>query len=136
MNNLNIKNHGSNEMRKYANGIDDNLGVAEWIIYRDKLLEKFINTRYTRRGLISTYAIHKNDGNLLAYIQTTRRAINEEIGEFQERKDRTICTKHSLIETRKLWADLAKVFGVRRDKWEYKWEEFCRFRNRVNCDKT
>jgi len=81
-----------------------------------ELLEKFINTRYTRRGLISTYAIHKNDGNLLAYIQTTRRAINEEIGEFQERKDRTICTKHSLIETRKLWADLAKVFGVRRDK--------------------
>ena len=77
------------------------------------LLEKFINTRYTSRGLISTYAIHKNDGNLHAHIQTTRRAIDEETGEFQERKDRAICTKSSLIETRKLWADLANEYLAR-----------------------
>ena len=48
-----------------------------------------------------------------AHIQTTRRAINEETGEFHERKDRAICTKHSLIETRKLWADLANEYLVR-----------------------
>ena len=74
-----------------------------------ELLEKFINTRFTSRGLISTYAIHNNDGNLHAHIQTTRRAINEE-GEFLDRKDRAICTKSSLIETRKLWADLANEY--------------------------
>ena len=74
-----------------------------------ELLEKFINTRFTSRGLISTYAVHNNEGNLHAHIQTTRRAIDEN-GEFLERKDRAICTKSSLIETRKLWADLANEY--------------------------
>ncbi len=74
-----------------------------------ELLEKFINTRFTSRGLISTYAIHNNDGNLHAHIQTTRRAIDEN-GEFLNRKDRAICSKGSLIETRKLWADLANEY--------------------------
>ena len=67
-----------------------------------ELLEEFINTRFTSRGLISTYAIHNNEGNLHAHIQTTRRAINEKSGEFEGRKDRAICTKSALIETRKL----------------------------------
>ena len=75
-----------------------------------ELLEEFINTRFTSRGLISTYAIHNNEGNLHAHIQTTRRAINEESGEFEGRKDRAICTKSALIETRKLWADLANEY--------------------------
>jgi len=75
-----------------------------------ELLEKFINERFTNRGLISTYAIHKNEGNLHAHIQTTRRTINEETGEFIERKDKAICTKSALIETRKLWADLANEY--------------------------
>ena len=74
-----------------------------------ELLEKFINTRFTSRGLISTYAIHNNEGNLHAHIQTTRRAIDEN-GEFLDRKDRAICTKSSLIETRRLWADLANEY--------------------------
>ncbi|NBL00686.1 MAG: hypothetical protein EOM50_22345, partial [Erysipelotrichia bacterium] len=44
-----------------------------------------------------------------AHIQTTRRAIDEN-GKFLDRKDRAICTKSSLIETRKLWADLANEY--------------------------
>ena len=75
-----------------------------------ELLEEFINTRFTSRGLISTYAIHKNEGNLHAHIQTTRRAINEETGEFEERKDRAICARGAAVETRKLWADLANEY--------------------------
>ncbi len=75
-----------------------------------ELLEEFINMRFTSRGLISTYAIHKNEGNLHAHIQTTRRAINEETGEFEERKDRAICVRGAAVETRKLWADLANEY--------------------------
>ena len=74
-----------------------------------ELLEKFINTRFTSRDLISTYAIHNNEGNLHAHIQTTRRAIDEN-GEFLERKDRAICARGAAIETRKLWADLANEY--------------------------
>ena len=74
-----------------------------------ELLEEFINTRFTSRGLITTYAIHKKEGNLHAHLITTRRAIDEN-GEFQKRKDREICARGSAIETRKLWADLANKF--------------------------
>ena len=74
-----------------------------------ELLEEFINTRFTSRGLITTYAIHKKEGNLHAHLITTRRAIDEN-GEFQKRKDREICARGAAIETRKLWADLANKF--------------------------
>jgi thymidine kinase len=74
-----------------------------------ELLEKFIDTRFTSRGLISTYAIHDKKGNLHAHIQTTRRAIGED-GEFLLRKDRAICARGAAIETRKLWADLANEY--------------------------
>ena len=74
-----------------------------------ELLEEFINTRFTSRGLITTYAIHQKEGNLHAHLITTRRAIDEN-GEFQKRKDREICARGAAIETRKLWADLANKF--------------------------
>lgn len=74
-----------------------------------ELLEEFINTRFTSRGLITTYAIHQKEGNLHAHLITTRRAIDEN-GEFQKRKDREICTKSAIMENRKLWADLANKF--------------------------
>ena len=74
-----------------------------------ELLEEFINTRFTSRGLITTYAIHQKEGNLHAHLITTRRAIDEN-GEFQKRKDREICTKSAILENRKLWADLANKF--------------------------
>ncbi len=74
-----------------------------------ELLEEFINTRFTSRGLITTYAIHQKEGNLHAHLITTRRAIDEN-GEFQKRKDREICARGAAVETRKLWADLANKF--------------------------
>ncbi|MDR0753305.1 MAG: AAA family ATPase, partial [Holosporaceae bacterium] len=74
-----------------------------------ELLEKFINTRFVSRGLITTCAIHNSEGNLHAHLQVSRRAIGEN-GDFVERKDREICTKSALLETRKLWADMANEF--------------------------
>lgn len=75
----------------------------------EELLDKFINTRFTDRGLITTYAIHQKDGNLHAHLLISRRAVGEN-GDFLLRKDREICTKFNLCETRKLWANLANEF--------------------------
>ncbi|MDR2781482.1 MAG: AAA family ATPase [Holosporaceae bacterium] len=77
-----------------------------------ELLEKFINTRFVSRGLITTYAIHNSEGNSHAHLQISRRAINEN-GDFLERKDREICTRAALLETRKLWADMTNEFLAR-----------------------
>ena len=60
-------------------------------------------------NLIATYAIHNKDGNLHAHLLVSRRAI-EGNGEFVLRKDRAICTKSALIETRKLWAEVTNEF--------------------------
>lgn len=92
----------------------------------EELLDKFINTRFTDRGLITTYAIHQKEGNLHAHLLISRRAIGED-GEFLSRKDREICTKFSLCETRKLWAKLANEFlereGVRERITEKSFED-------------
>lgn len=75
----------------------------------EELVEKFVETRFTSRNLVATYAIHKAVGNWHAHIQVSRRAVVEN-GDFAMRKDREICTKASLLETRKLWADLTNEF--------------------------
>lgn len=75
----------------------------------EELLDKFINTRFIDRGLITTYAIHQKEGNLHAHLLISRRAIGED-GNFLPKKDREICTKFGLCETRKLWANLANEF--------------------------
>lgn len=77
-----------------------------------ELLEKFIDTRFTSRNLISTYAIHRAEGNMHAHVQISRREIGEN-GEFVNRKDREICTRSALLETRKLWAGLANEYLAR-----------------------
>ena len=74
-----------------------------------ELIEKFVTTRFTSRNLVTTYAIHNAPNNLHAHIQVSRRAIDEN-GDFASKKDREICTKTALLETRKLWADLANEF--------------------------
>lgn len=84
----------------------------------EELLDKFINTRFTDRGLITTYAIHQKEGNLHAHLLISRRAIGKD-GDFLLRKDREICTKSSLRETRKLWANLANEF-LEREGFEEK----------------
>lgn len=75
----------------------------------EELVEKFVETRFISRNLVTTYAIHKASGNWHAHIQVSRRAIAEN-GDFALRKDREICTKSALLETRKLWADLTNEF--------------------------
>ncbi|MDR0606285.1 MAG: AAA family ATPase [Bacteroidales bacterium] len=72
------------------------------------LVREFVNTRFTSRNLITTYAIHNADGNLHAHLLVSRRAIGEN-GEFLNKKDQAICTKSSLLETRKLWGDIVNA---------------------------
>jgi len=75
----------------------------------EELLDNFIFERFISRGLIVTYAIHNAEENLHAHLQISRRAIGED-GEFVGRKDREICTKSALLETRELFANLTNEF--------------------------
>ncbi|MDR3179622.1 MAG: AAA family ATPase, partial [Holosporaceae bacterium] len=52
------------------------------------------------------------EGSKCAHLQISRRAIGEN-GDFLERKDREICSRSALLETRKLWADMTNEFLVR-----------------------
>lgn len=77
----------------------------------EELVERFVKMRFLARNLVATYAIHENNRNLQnnrnlhAHIQVSRRAIAEN-GDFKKCKDREICTRSALLNTRKLWADL------------------------------
>lgn len=92
----------------------------------EKLVEKFVKMRFLSRKLVATYAIHRNLRNPHAHIQVSRRAIAEN-GNFKRSKDREICKKSALLETRKLWADLVNDVlereGVRARITEKSFEE-------------
>lgn len=75
----------------------------------EELLDKFIRNRFTARGLVTTYAVHKKEGNVHAHLLISRRSIDEE-GNFSRKKDRGICTRWAVVETRKLWASLTNEF--------------------------
>ena len=77
-----------------------------------ELVEEFAKERFVSRGLIVTYAIHDDEGNAHANLQISRRAVNEK-GEISWTKDQEITTRRSLIETRKLWADLTNRYLMR-----------------------
>ncbi len=77
-----------------------------------ELVEEFAKERFVNRGLIVTYAIHDDEGNAHAHLQISRRAVNEK-GEISWTKDQEITTRRSLIETRKLWADLTNNYLMR-----------------------
>ena len=66
-----------------------------------ELVMNFAKTRFVSRGLIVTYACHDDAGNPHAHLQISRRSVNEK-GELSWAKDRDICTRKSLLETRKL----------------------------------
>ena len=70
-----------------------------------ELVETFVRERFVSRGLIATYAIHNDEGNPHAHIQVSRRSVDGE-GAFSWAKDRDICTRSGVKETRRLWADL------------------------------
>lgn len=69
-----------------------------------ELVESFINERFVSKGLISTYAIHCKEGNMHVHMLVSRRAIGED-GQFVDKKNREICSRKELIETRNIWAD-------------------------------
>jgi len=74
-----------------------------------ELVKEFAETRFVSRGLVVTYALHDDEGNPHAHMQISRRAVGEG-GEISWTKDRDICTRSSLLQTRKLWADLANHY--------------------------
>jgi len=74
-----------------------------------EMVEDFAKERFVARGLIVTYAIHKNKGNPHVHYQISRRRLEED-GSFSWAKDRDICLKSSLLETRKLWADTVNSY--------------------------
>lgn len=74
-----------------------------------ELVEEFAITRFVSRGLITTYALHDDEGNPHAHLQIARRSVNEK-GEIAWAKDRGICTRKELLATRKLWADMANHY--------------------------
>jgi ATP-dependent exoDNAse (exonuclease V) alpha subunit len=74
-----------------------------------EMVEDFAKNRFVSRGLIVTYAIHKNEGNPHVHYQISRRRLEED-NTFSWTKDRDICLKSSLLETRKLWADTVNSY--------------------------
>lgn len=74
-----------------------------------ELVEEFAITRFVKRGLIVTYAIHDDEGNPHAHLQISRRSVGED-GELSWAKDRDIVARKSILETRKLWAVLSNQY--------------------------
>lgn len=70
-----------------------------------ELVEQFARERFVSRGLIVTYAIHDDEGNPHAHLQVARRSVDGE-GRFAWAKDRDICTRAGIRETRSMWAEL------------------------------
>ena len=86
-----------------------------------EMVEDFAIERFISRGLIVTYAIHKNEGNPHVHYQISRRRLEED-GAFSWAKDRDICLKSSLLETRKLWADTVSSY-LEREGFDLKISE-------------
>ncbi len=74
-----------------------------------ELVEEFSKTRYVSQGLIVTYAMHGDEGNPHAHFQISRRSVDEK-GQLSWAKNRDMCTKRALLETRTFWADLTNSY--------------------------
>ncbi|MFN9001703.1 MAG: AAA family ATPase [Holosporales bacterium] len=74
-----------------------------------EIAEDYITRRFKERNLVSTYAIHNDEGNPHLHIEVTRRQVTPE-GEFSWAKDREITTKKELTESRKIWADVVNAY--------------------------
>jgi len=74
----------------------------------EQLVEKFLKERFVSRGLIVEAAFRWDEGNPHFYALITRRALKD--GDFLVVKDRNICNKAALVETRALWAKFANQY--------------------------
>lgn len=74
-----------------------------------ELIIQFALDRFVSRGLVVTVVVRDDESNPHAHLQVSRRAVNEK-GAFEMAKDRDIATRKSLLETRKLWADLTNHY--------------------------
>ncbi|MEN8237014.1 MAG: AAA family ATPase, partial [Pseudomonadota bacterium] len=77
-------------------------------VLAEQLVEEFIKERFIARDLIAEYALHWDKGNPHFHVVVTRRALKD--GDFIEVKDREICSRSAIIETRALWAEFANQY--------------------------
>lgn len=71
----------------------------------EKCVKEFLETRFVSRKLAVDYAIHWEEGNPHFHAMVTRRTI--ENGTFSHRKDRELVSKAEVIQTRKIWEQVA-----------------------------
>lgn len=75
----------------------------------EEIVDDYIDKRFISRNLVATMAIHKDEGNPHVHMVVSRRSVTAE-GEFSTTKDREIATKKELIESRRLWAEVANHY--------------------------
>ncbi len=64
---------------------------------------------YVEKNLIVTYAVYFGGTNPHAQLQVSRRSVNED-GSFSWAKNREMCSKKALLETRTFWAELTNRY--------------------------
>jgi hypothetical protein len=78
-----------------------------------ELLEEFAQTRFVSKDLIVTCGMHDDEGNPHGHFLISRRSlVQEDDGSvtFSWLKNRTMCMKSELRNTRKLWADFVNAY--------------------------
>ncbi|RYE13820.1 MAG: hypothetical protein EOP34_07960, partial [Rickettsiales bacterium] len=73
-----------------------------------RLTKEYLKERFTSRGLVVDYAIHYDEGNPHFHALITRRIVNKD--GFSSVKDQEILSKHSIIESRKIYAELTNKY--------------------------
>ncbi len=78
-----------------------------------ELMEEFAHTRFVSKDLIVTCGMHDDEGNPHGHFLISRRSLVQEADgsvTFSWLKNRTMCTKSELRNTRKLWAEFVNAY--------------------------
>lgn len=78
-----------------------------------ELLEEFAHTRFVSKDLIVTCGMHDDEGNPHGHFLISRRYLVQEADgsvTFSWLKNRAMCTKSELRNTRKLWAEFVNAY--------------------------
>jgi anion-transporting ArsA/GET3 family ATPase len=82
----------------------------ELSVEKQKLLvDEFTTQHFLTKSLIVSYAIYNDETNPHAQLQVSRRCVNDD-GTFSWAKNREMCSKKTLLETRTFWADLTNKY--------------------------
>lgn len=73
------------------------------------LVDAFSTQHYVAKGLVVSYAIYNDEKNPHAQLQVSRRSVNDD-GTFSWAKNREMCSKKAILETRTFWAELTNRY--------------------------